>query len=48
VAVEDAWGFDWMNAGALSRYVQHGQTVTIGEGMKATMHLREPVEVQAR
>jgi Carboxypeptidase regulatory-like domain len=48
VAVEDAWGFDWMNAGVLARYVQHGQTVTIGEGMKATMHLREAVEVQAR
>jgi hypothetical protein len=48
VAVEDAWGFDWMNAGALARYVQHGQTVTIGEGMKGTMRLREAVEVQSR
>ena len=25
VAVEDAWGFDWMKAGVLARYVLHGR-----------------------
>jgi hypothetical protein len=48
VAVEDAWGFQWMQPGALGRYVQHGQNLTIGELMKGSVHLPDPVEVQPR
>lgn len=48
VAVEDAWGFQWMQPGVLARYVQHGQNLTIGELMKGSVHLPDPVEVQAR
>jgi len=48
VAVEDAWGFDWMKAGVLARYVQHGQQVIISEKMHSTLHLPDPVEVQSR
>jgi len=48
VAVEDAWGFDWMKAGVLARYVQHGQQVIISEKMRSTLHLPEPIEVQAK
>jgi protocatechuate 3,4-dioxygenase beta subunit len=48
VAVEDAWGFPWLQPGALSRYVKHGQDLTIGELMKGSVHLPEPVEVQPR
>ena len=48
VAVEDAWGFEWLKAGVLARYVQHGQKVIIGEKMRGTLHLPEAVEVQAR
>lgn len=48
VAVEDAWGFEWLKAGVLARYVQHGQNVIIGEKMKGTVHLPEPVDVQAK
>jgi len=29
VAVEDAWGFEWLKPGVLSRYAQHGQELTI-------------------
>ena len=46
VAVEDAWGFEWMKAGVLARYVQHGQAVVVGE--KKLVRLTEAVEVQAR
>jgi len=46
VAVEDAWGFEWLQPGVLGRYVQHGQNLTIGELMKGSVHLPDPVEVQ--
>lgn len=48
VAVEDAWGFEWLKAGVLARYVQHAQNVIIGEKMKGTVHLPEALEAQAR
>jgi hypothetical protein len=48
VAVEDAWGFDWLKAGVLARYAQHGQNVIIGELMRGTVHLPDAVEVQPR
>lgn len=46
IAVEDAWDLDWLKADILARYVQHGQQLTIGELMRGTVHLPEPVEVQ--
>lgn len=48
VAVENAWGFEWLQPGVLSRYVQHGQNVTIGEMMQGSVQLPDPVEVQPR
>jgi hypothetical protein len=48
VAVEDAWGFEWLKTGVLAWYVQHGQNVIIGEKMRGTVHLPEAVEVQPR
>lgn len=48
VAVEDAWGFEWLQPGVLSRYVQHGQQLNIGPLMQRTVHLPDPVEVQPR
>jgi uncharacterized protein (DUF2141 family) len=48
VAVEDAWGFEWLKEGVLSRYVQHGQNVIVGDKMKGTVHLPDAVEVQGR
>jgi protocatechuate 3,4-dioxygenase beta subunit len=46
VAVEDAWDFAWLQPGVLARYVQHGQELTIGEMMRGSVHLPDPVEVQ--
>jgi len=48
VAVEDAWGMEWMQPGVLSRYAQHGQELTIGPLMRGTVHLPDAVEVQAK
>jgi len=48
VAVEDAWGFEWLKPGVLARYVQHGQNVNVGELMRGTVRLPEAVEVQGR
>jgi hypothetical protein len=48
VAVEDAWGVEWMQPGVLSRYAQHGQELTIGPRMRGTAHLPDPVEVQPK
>jgi hypothetical protein len=31
VAVQDAWGFPWLEPGLLARYVLHGQDLIIGE-----------------
>jgi hypothetical protein len=48
VAVEDAWGMEWMQPGVLSRYAQHGQELTIGPLMRGTVHLPDAVEVQPK
>lgn len=48
VAIEDAWGFDWLKSGVLARYSQHSQTVAISDSMRGTIHLPEPLEVQPR
>jgi len=46
VAVEDAWGLDWLQPSVLARYVQHGQNISVGDFMNGTLHLPEPIEVQ--
>lgn len=48
VAVEDAWGFEWLKPGVLARYAEHGQELTIGPLMQGSVHLPDPVEVQPR
>jgi hypothetical protein len=48
VAVEDAWGFEWLQPGVLSRYAQHGQQLNIGPLMQGSVLLPNPVEVQPR
>lgn len=46
VAVEDAWGLDWMQPSVLARYVQHGQNISVGDFMNGTLQLPDPIEVQ--
>lgn len=48
VAIDDAWGFDWMKPGLLARYVQHGQNLVVGKLPQGSIHLPEAIEVQAR
>lgn len=46
IAVQDAWGFEWLKPGVLAKYVKQGQELTIGELMRGVVRLPEPVEVQ--
>jgi hypothetical protein len=46
IAVEDAWGFQWLQPDVLNRYLQHGQSLTVGELMTNSVQLPDPVEVQ--
>jgi hypothetical protein len=48
IAVEDAWGFPWQQPAVLNRYLEHGQTLTVGELMTNSVHLPDAVEVQPR
>src|ERR1700730_1565004 len=48
VALEEAWGFEWLQPGVLSRYAQHGQQLNIGALMQGSVLLPNPVEVQPR
>jgi hypothetical protein len=42
IAIEDAWGFQWLQPDVLNRCLQHGQNLTIGELMtsKCTCQIR--------
>ena len=44
VAVEDAWGIDWMKPGVLAGYVKKGKSVEVGASGR--VRLEEGVEVQ--
>jgi carboxypeptidase family protein len=48
IAVEDAWGFAWLQPDVLARYLRNGQNLTIGQLMKGSVYLPEPVQVQPR
>jgi hypothetical protein len=48
VAIEDAWGFAWLQPGVLARYLLKGQNLTITESMRGTIYLPDPVQVQPR
>jgi hypothetical protein len=48
VAIEDAWGFAWLQPGVLARYLLNGQNLNITEAMKGTIYLPDPVQVQPR
>jgi hypothetical protein len=48
IAVEDAWGFAWLQPDVLARYLRNGQNLTIDQFMEGSVHLPEPVQVQPR
>jgi hypothetical protein len=47
VAIEDGWELDWLQPGALARYLPRGQSVTVNEG-NHTVHPAGPVAAQPR
>jgi uncharacterized surface anchored protein len=48
LAIEDGWDLEWVKPGVIEPYLKRGQELTIGELMRGTVHLPEPVEVQPR
>jgi hypothetical protein len=48
IALEGAWDAPWQDPVSMKRYVQHGQSLTIGELMTNGVQLPEPVQVQPR
>jgi len=48
IALEDAWGFEWLRPDVLARYLRNGQNLTIGQLMEGSVYLPEPVQVQPR
>lgn len=47
IAVQNAWGLDWMKPGVLARYVQQGQPVQVSEKQHGLLRLPDPIQVQA-
>ena len=48
IAIEDGWTLEWSRPAVLARYAPHGEKLTIPGGTHDSVHLAEPVEVQAR
>lgn len=48
IAVEDAWGTEWLQPGVLEKYLARGQELTIGELMTQPVVLPEPLESQRK
>jgi protocatechuate 3,4-dioxygenase beta subunit len=48
VAIENGWDLDWSRPGVIAHYAEHGKTVTVPDGTQGSMHVPDPVEVQAR
>ncbi len=48
IAIEDGWDLDWAQPAVLARYLEHGQTVKVGDRSEAPMRLESAVEVQAK
>jgi hypothetical protein len=48
IAVDDAWNFQWRQPATLTRYLQHGQNLVVGDLMTNSVHLPDPVQVQPR
>jgi len=48
VAIENGWELDWSEPAVLAQYLQHGQTLEVGDRSPTPMHLADAVEVQAK
>ena len=48
IAIENGWDLDWSEPAVLAQYLQHGQTIEVGDRSPTAMHLADAVEVQAK
>jgi hypothetical protein len=48
IALDDAWKLPWREPGLLSRYLNRGQTLTVGALMQRTVTLPDSLEPQKR
>jgi len=48
IAIENGWDLDWSEPAVLGQYLQHGQTIEVGDRSPTPMHLANAVEVQAK
>jgi Carboxypeptidase regulatory-like domain len=48
IAVENGWGPDWVQPGVHTRYLQHGQTLTVDDRSRGSIQMPEAIEVQPR
>jgi len=48
IAIENGWDLDWSEPAVLAQYLQHGQTIEVGDRSSTPMHLADAVEVQAK
>jgi hypothetical protein len=48
IAIENGWDLDWSEPAVLAQYLQHGQTIEVGDHSPTPMLLAHAVEVQAK
>ncbi len=48
VAIENGWDLEWAEPAVLAQYLKRGQSLEVGNGSAAAMHLADVVEVQAK
>jgi hypothetical protein len=48
IAIENGWDLDWSEPAVLAQYLQHGETIEVGNRLPKLIHLADAVEVQAK
>jgi len=48
IAIDNGWDLDWAKPAVLARYLEHGQTIGVGDRSQAPVKLTNPVVVQAK
>jgi uncharacterized protein (DUF2141 family) len=48
VAIENGWELDWSQPAVILQYAKHAQTVKVDPQAQSSVHVPEPVEVQAK
>ncbi len=48
VAIEDGWDLDWSEPAVIAQYLEHGQTIEVGDRSQKRLPLTSAVEVQPK